>query len=282
LIVTYTSHHPPQGYGYATTSSVVAPRSLPTVDVQGLATTEVGWPPQSTIEHTLEYKQPAADSRQAVTDLIAQYSNCARCHLSGRRNAVSFLKGNPYSPVALVGEGPGKDADAQGMPFVGRDGRLQDELFRTFGIDPMALAWMNLVGCRPCDALTTDSRAPKLGEMLACSERTWTLLAAIRPRVVICLGPASTRIFWDEAPDVWTWHRVVPEHAPQDWVMVGHARHPAYLARVIGMPSNYKEYAAARTFYGLLRDQMPTLVNTSAWQFGLRYLTTFNAPVVTK
>jgi uracil-DNA glycosylase family 4 len=158
---------------------------------------------------------------------------------------------------------------------------LQDELFREFGINPFALAWLNLVGCRPCDyAVWADNRAPNRVEMLACSERTWMLMSAIRPRVVVCLGKEATAMFWDKPPDVWTWHRLVPPDAPDDWIMVGHARHPAYLARVIGMPSNYKEYASARTFYGALREQLDGMSKTSAWRFGLRYLNGLSEPEV--
>ena len=108
------------------------------------------------------------------------------------------------------------------------------------------------------------------------------LLSAIRPRVVVCFGKEATAAFWETPPDVWTWHRVVPPEAPDDWVLVGHARRPDYLAHVIGMPSNYKEYASARTFYGLLQKQVATLTKVSAWRLGLQFLSNFVEPLATK
>jgi DNA polymerase len=247
----------------------------------GASNMEGVWP-SSVMTNTLEYQPAPGDPRSAVEHIASKYAACGRCHLAARRTQVCVLKGNPYSAVACIGEGPGRDEDARGIPFVGVAGRLQDELFREFGIEPYSLAWMNLVGCRPCNDYWADNRAPSLPEMIACSDRTWMLLQAIRPRVVVCLGKEATSIFWDEPPDPWTWHRVAPPDAPEDWVMVGHARHPAWLSRVIGMPSNYKEYAAARTFYGLLREQIASLTKVSAWRLGLRYLSGFSDPVAAR
>ena len=283
MVTTYTFGSPAPDGGPEFSVSVVSPRPLPMVEAIALVEAEMGTRPSKVWETELTYPQPQADPRESVQGIAAAYATCNRCHLSARRNMVSTMRGNPYSPVVCVGEGPGREDDERGSPFVGAAGRLQNELFREFDIEPNTLAWMNLVGCRPCNDYWADNRAPLLGELLACSERTWGLLATIRPRVVICLGKEATAVFWDEPPkDVWSWHRVVPDGAPDDWVMVGYARHPTYLARVIGMPSNYKEYAAARTFYGILRAQLASLTKVSAWRVGLRYMHKLVAPMVTK
>jgi len=281
MVTTYTLSHPAPDAGPGDASTVVSPSPLDLVVACGLAAAKVGgtWP-SSIVRNDLDYPSVSPDA-QGVREVVTRYAECSRCHLSARRTYICNLKGDATSPVAIVGDGPGRDEDARGTPFIGRAGRLQDELFREFGIDPFRLAWLNLVGCRPCDhAIWAESRPPSRVEMLACSERTWMLLCALRPRVVVCLGKEATAMFWDKPPEVWTWHRLAPPDAPDDWVMVGHARHPSYLAKVIGMPSNYKEYAAARTFYGALQQQIDGLTKTAAWRFGLRYLTTFTEPEV--
>lgn len=280
MVTTYTFSHPAPDRGPAVSSTVVCPQPIEPAEACRLAAAEVGgaWP-STIVQNTLDYPSPPADPGQGVQAVAARYAECSRCHLSTRRTYICNLKGDPYSPVVCVGEGPDRDEDSRGAPFVGRPGRLQDELFREFGINPNALAWMNLVGCRPCDhAVWADNRSPSAVEMLACSERTWMLLSTLRPRVVVCLGEEATALFWDKPPDVWTWHRLVPPDVPDDWIMVGYAKHPAYLARVIGMPSNYKEYASARTFYGGLRAQIDSLRKTTAWRFGLRYLNSLTEP----
>ena len=282
MATTYTFTHPAPDRGPSLSSTVVAPQPLPLADACQLAATEVGgaWP-SHIIQNVLDYPPVAGDATQGVQAVASRYTECSRCHLSTRRTYICNLKGDPQSPVACVGGGPGRDEDSRGTPFVGNDGRLQDELFREFGINPNALAWLNLVGCRPTDhRVWSDDRPPNRVEMLACSERTWMLMSALRPRVVVCFGKDATAMFWDKPPELWSWHRLVPPDAPDDWIMVGHARHPAYLARVIGMPSNYKEYASARTFYGALREKLPGMSKTSAWRFGLRYLSGLAGPEV--
>ena len=103
-------------------------------------------------------------------------------------------------------------------------------------------------------------------ERVACSERTWMLLCAIRPSVVVCLGSEATGAFWVEPPPPWTWHTL------DDGVVVGHARHPAYLLRVLATPIGEREYEAARRFYAVLRERMPALRKLAAWPLPLLYL----------
>jgi len=283
LTVTYTFTHPADDTGPSYSASVVSPTKLPMADACRLAADEMAgvWP-KTAVENELVYEQPTADPAADVARIVASYSGCGRCHLSARRTLVSGVKGDPRATVLCVGDGPGYHENSRGVPFVGPAGRLQEELFREFDIDPFSVAWMDTLGCRPVDDQWNPVRPPKRGELLACSARAWGLFATIRPRVVVCFGKEATAVFWDEPPkDVWSWHRIAPPDAPDDWVMVGYARHPRYLAKVIGMPSNYKEFAAARTFYGMLREQLPSLTKVSAWRLGLRYLSGFSAPVVT-
>ena len=223
--------------------------------------------PIKAVRHTLDYPAPSD-----AGEIVDRYRNCQRCHLSGRRNSICHMRGNIDAPIVMVGGGPGRTEDLDGRPFVGPKARLQGELLKECGIDPeLDVAWITLVGCRPHDSMLAVDREPTTVELRACSERTLMLLQLIRPRVVVCLGKDATRMLHDEPPHPWTWTRVVPAESSDDWVIVGHARHPSYLARVIGMPANYKEYAAAIRFYTEIKDQMP-LSRPSSWRTRLRYM----------
>jgi len=209
---------------------------------------------------------PTRDPVEGVRHVLSAYNNCARCHLCSTRMRVVHERGDAQSAILLLGEGPGRAENDQGQPFVGRAGRLQNEILTDAGLDPNALYWMNALGCRPATHWQKD-RPPTEAELLACSERVYLMLQAIRPRVVVCLGKTATRYFFEEPPSPWGFTRFVPRGSPDDWVMVAHARHPAYLARVIGVASMYKEYAAQRTFYRLLASQAPGLTKVNAWHF---------------
>jgi DNA polymerase len=240
-------------------------------------------PAQTFAHYPLIYPDPPAEDCTAATAwTIATYGNCARCNLCDRRNRIAHIKGNPEAAVVVVGEGPGRDEDARGIPFVGRAGRLQEELFRECGIDPTNdVAWINLVGCRPCENRFTDDRPPTLVEKVACSERFLLMLRSIRPRVVICAGEQPTTAFFEKPPVQNTWHTFT---APDgDQVVIGVARHPAYLVRIVGIakPRNYAEYFGAKLFYRELKRRLDAgITKVRRWPFGLRYLQDLTEPTV--
>ncbi len=131
LNVYVTEHYAQPGVAesayYATcTSPKVLPSAVLTTEVNG----RIPDPAQRFWHHTLDYPEVPADPVEAVARVMERYRRCARCHLSNRRNLVSFVKGDPNSAVVCFGEGPGKSEDTAGVPFCGPSGRLQDELFR--------------------------------------------------------------------------------------------------------------------------------------------------------
>jgi len=223
-------------------------------------------------QHTLTYPQVPADPMLALHAVQNRYHNCGRCHLSETRNKITYVRGNVYSPIVLLGDGPCQSANTVGQPFSGTDGNLQNEILVQVGIHPVSdVCWMQLLGCRAAGHFQTD-RAPTDTELVACSERTTMLLRAIRPRVVVCLGRDATRYFFDEPPELWGWKMFTPLDSPDDWVMVGYAHHPSYLVRVIGAAPMYREYAASKSFYGILLDRMPSLTKVTGWQFMPHYV----------
>jgi DNA polymerase len=284
LLETVTFWHKPADGGVGVTTSCVAPAPLDVQAALAHVLRVTGYPPVSGANRaTLAFPpQPNVAPLDGVKRVMAAYNGCGRCHLCSSRMQVVHYRGSPDSAVCFLGEGPGKDENERGEPFVGRSGKLQDKMVEQIGLDPAAIFWMNTVGCRP-GTRWGDDRPPTDAELIACSERTYLLLQAVRPRVVVCLGATATKYFFDEPPPVWSFTQFKPAGAPDDWIMVGYARHPAYLVRVVGAPSMYKEYAAQRTFYSMLASRLPGLTKVQAWHLLPRYLgklATATAPLV--
>lgn len=217
----------------------------------------------------LYFPEVSTDPREALKQVWDRYRQCAGCHLSERRTKVVIFKGNPDSACVMMGEGPGRTEDAHGLPFVGASGKLQDKILEPAGIPPLSLAWINLVGCRPCDDRFADDRPPNIIEKAACAERTWMLLRGLRPSVVVCLGQEATHMFFDKPPPPWTWVTT-----PQG-IVVGHARHPAYLARRIGVQGGEAERVAAMRFYTELAKRLPALQKVPTWPLPVNFLGEF-------
>lgn len=268
-----------------TVSTVASPRKLTGEEIAAAVAPKCAVPLTRITHWPLSYPQALSDTAAGLAQVMAAYQNCGRCHLADRRTRVVFTRGNSDGMILCIGEGPGKDEDIDGRPFVGASGRLANELFRESGVDPDALCWMNLVGCRPCATRFDKDRPPEMVEKLACSERTLWMLRAIRPRVVLCLGEQSSNIFWPEgaAPAPNSWHTLRSDSHPDDWLVVGVLRHPAYLLRVLPVSKMYGEYAAVRLRMAReIRERMPAIVKAGklkTWWPGLAYVNAMTAPV---
>src|ERR1019366_3075801 len=93
---------------------------------------------------------PAADKRVRLPELAAEVSVCTRCSLSETRTQTVFARGNPDAALCFIGEAPGADEDAQGLPFVGRAGQLLDRMIAAMGLSPERDVYVcNILKCRP-------------------------------------------------------------------------------------------------------------------------------------
>lgn len=118
---------------------------------------------------------------------------CTRCPLAGGRTQVVFGVGDPAAQLMFVGEGPGRDEDRLGEPFVGRSGKLLDRLMaEEMGIDRSRCYITNVVKCRP-----PQNRDPLPAEIDACRPYLHRQIELIRPRVVVTLGNFATRLLLD-------------------------------------------------------------------------------------
>lgn len=129
----------------------------------------------------------------ALEELAAQASTCTACRLSEGRTQVVFGSGDERADVVFVGEGPGAEEDRQGIPFVGRSGRLLDRLIvEELDTTRDACAVVNCVKCRP-----PANRDPKPDEVETCWPFLDRQLDLIAPKVVITLGNFASKLLLD-------------------------------------------------------------------------------------
>jgi uracil-DNA glycosylase len=114
--------------------------------------------------------------------------NCTRCKLHEGRTKIVFGVGNPNADLVFVGEGPGRDEDAQGEPFVGRAGKLLTQMIEAMGLRREDVYIANVVKCRP-----PENRLPEKDEIETCSPFLMRQLAVIQPKVICCLGSCSSQ-----------------------------------------------------------------------------------------
>ena len=127
-------------------------------------------------------------ARAAELELLARHSEaCRRCALGSGRTQAVFGVGDPDARLMFVGEGPGRDEDAQGEPFVGRAGQKLNSLIEKLGLKRADVYITNVVKCRP-----PENRTPMPEEITACHPYLERQLEVVRPRVIVALGlPAA-------------------------------------------------------------------------------------------
>jgi len=113
---------------------------------------------------------------------------CTRCKLHRTRHKIVFGDGNPKAELIFVGEGPGADEDAQGLPFVGRAGKLLTQMIEAMGLQRKDVYICNVVKCRP-----PENRLPEKDEVTTCSPFLLRQIDAIAPKVIVCLGSVAVQ-----------------------------------------------------------------------------------------
>jgi DNA polymerase len=137
-------------------------------------------------------------SPAALEVLRAEALTCTRCALAAGRTQVVFGTGNPAADLMFVGEGPGRDEDLAGEPFVGRSGKLLDRLMaEELGIDRTQCYIANVVKCRP-----PENRDPRPEEIEACRPYLARQVELIAPTVVVTLGNFATRLLLETAEGI--------------------------------------------------------------------------------
>jgi DNA polymerase len=114
--------------------------------------------------------------------------DCTRCKLHKGRNKIVFGDGNAKADLVFVGEGPGADEDAQGLPFVGRAGKLLTQMIEAMGLQRKDVYICNVVKCRP-----PENRAPEPDEVQTCSPYLLRQIDVLNPKVIVCLGAVAAK-----------------------------------------------------------------------------------------
>src|SRR5262252_3963740 len=178
-----------QDLGVRTLYTVPAPPTSVAVAVAPVAAAPVPTPVAVNIE--LPSLAPAGDT---LLKIIEDIGDCKRCRLHQGRNKLVFGVGNEKSPLVFVGEGPGADEDAQGIPFVGRAGQLLTQMIEGtakregMNLQRADIYICNVVKCRP-----PGNRTPELDEREICGQFLYRQLSAIKPKPICALGGTAAR-----------------------------------------------------------------------------------------
>lgn len=124
----------------------------------------------------------------SLPKILADIGECTRCKLHRGRTKLVFGDGNPKAELVFVGEGPGRDEDVQGLPFVGRAGKLLTQMIEAMGLQRKDVYICNVVKCRP-----PENRTPEKDEVETCSPFLLRQLDAIAPKVIVCLGSVAAQ-----------------------------------------------------------------------------------------
>ena len=173
---------------------------------------------------------PAPAAPVAVQDRLSELKairedigDCTRCALHKGRNKIVFADGDPNARLMFVGEGPGADEDAQGLPFVGRAGQLLNNMIGAMGLNREQVYIANVVKCRP-----PQNRTPEPDEANTCSPFLFRQIDVVHPEVIVALGAtAATYLLGQRQPLAGLRGRVHPFRGSKLIVTY----HPAFLLR---------------------------------------------------
>lgn len=121
-----------------------------------------------------------AESLEELYDII---HDCQKCPLSKSRTNFVFGAGNPAADVMLIGEAPGAEEDRQGVPFVGRAGKLLDDILKAINFSREEVYIANILKCRP-----PNNRDPLPEEVAECKPHLIKQIDLIKPKMILCLG----------------------------------------------------------------------------------------------
>ncbi len=121
-------------------------------------------------------------------ELEQSINNCKKCKLCSARKNIVFGAGNKNAELMFIGEGPGADEDTQGIPFVGKAGKLMNTAFQALEINREEVYITNIVKCRP-----PSNRVPETEEALACLDYLRNQVILIKPKVIVLLGSTALK-----------------------------------------------------------------------------------------
>jgi uracil-DNA glycosylase len=218
---------------------------------------EVTVPPLTLPALTLPLTLPvlAGDTMAAgdtLLKIVEDIGDCHRCRLHEARNKIVFGVGNEKSAVVFVGEGPGADEDAQGIPFVGRAGQLLTQMIENtakkegISLQRSDVYICNVVKCRP-----PGNRTPEAEEMEICGQFLYRQLTTIQPKAICALGGTAARALTGHQEGVtkmrgkWFKWKDIP-------VLVTY--HPSYLLRAYNQDAKREAWEDLKRLFHFVYD----------------------------
>lgn len=144
--------------------------------------------PKGEMEQLFQNKNVEWQSSKNLDELNKLICNCTKCELHKNRNKFVFGSGNPDADVMVIGEGPGAEEDIQGLPFVGRAGKLLTDILKAIKFERDEVYIANIVKCRP-----PGNRTPLPDEMETCIPYLKKQIELIKPKLILCLGLTAAK-----------------------------------------------------------------------------------------
>ena len=165
----------------------------------------------------------AGGGRETLEDIQRDLGDCVRCRLAEKRRHIVFGQGDPSARLVFVGEGPGRDEDVRGVPFVGPAGRLLTKIIEAMKLDREQVYICNIVKCRP-----PNNRNPEPDEIETCIPFLKRQLAAIEPEFVCALGAVAAQSLLETGAPI---SRLRGRIHEIEGLKVMPTYHPSYLLR---------------------------------------------------
>jgi DNA polymerase len=203
------------------------PASRPAVAPMGEAPPRPAPAPLPSPDAAVMAARQAAKSATSLEQLRAMLERFEGCTLRTTATQLVFADGNPSARVMFVGEAPGRDEDIEGLPFVGRSGKLLDRMLMAIGLDRSSVYIANIVPWRP-----PGNRTPTPQESAICLPFTVRQIELADPDVLVCLGGPSAQTLLNITDGILkTRGRWFTFHTGTREIRAIATLHPAYLLR---------------------------------------------------
>ena len=184
---------------------------------------------QKAMQEQMKAEKEAGDVAIELEKIADEVRQCRKCGLGSIRTNAVPGQGKPNARIFFIGEGPGADEDAQGLPFVGRAGRLLDKIIAAMGLKRSDVFIGNILKCRP-----PDNRDPKPEEIINCLPYLQRQIELINPEIIVALGAHAARTLLDTNKSIGQMRGQFHEYyagigRPPVKLMATY--HPAYLLR---------------------------------------------------
>ena len=181
------------------------------------------------------------DKSNKLDEYLNSIKDCLECPLGKTRKNIVLGMGDPNADIVFVGEAPGKQEDLQGLPFVGRSGKLLDKMLFSINLSRDDVYILNVLKCRP-----PDNRDPSKIEIEKCEPYLKKQLKIIKPKLIVALGRISAMTILRTKESLTNMRNQIFDYEGIDFLVT---YHPAALLR----NPNFKKYAWED--FKLIRDK---------------------------